>query len=196
MNRVFLQFLLLAPLAVLAGCSSQGTQSLPDRSPEQVRARVVQLLPASIADRQGWAIDIQAAFAAQGLAPSDENLCSVLAVAEQERYFATAHLEHGAATGTAGGRMAEAKMPFSNSLAENCVAVSARPTTNGIIGVGDSSTVKPPSRSAARSKSLLRRKSATRDGSFLNTLSAANAADTVAGEKAVEKINERAVLTR
>lgn len=87
MNRVFLQFLLLAPLAVLAGCSSQGTQSLPDRSPEQVRARVVQLLPASIADRQGWATDIQAAFAAQGLAPSDENLCSVLAVAEQESNF-------------------------------------------------------------------------------------------------------------
>ncbi|NNG64111.1 DUF1615 family protein, partial [Pseudomonas fragi] len=87
MNRVFLQFLLLAPLAVLAGCSSQGTQSLPDRSPEQVRARVVQLLPASIADRQGWATDIQAAFAAQDLAPSDENLCSVLAVAEQESNF-------------------------------------------------------------------------------------------------------------
>jgi hypothetical protein len=87
LNRVFLQFLLLAPLAVLAGCSSQGTQSLPDRSPEQVRARVVQLLPASIADRQGWATDIQAAFAAQGLAPSDENLCSVLAVAEQESNF-------------------------------------------------------------------------------------------------------------
>ena len=87
MNRVFLQYLLLAPLAVLAGCSSQGTQSLPDRSPEQVRARVVQLLPASIADRQGWATDIQAAFAAQGLAPSDENLCSVLAVAEQESNF-------------------------------------------------------------------------------------------------------------
>ncbi|AUB75754.1 hypothetical protein B195_013225 [Pseudomonas sp. Lz4W] len=87
MNRVFLQYLLLAPLAVLAGCSSQGTQSLPDRSPEQVRARVVQLLPASIADRQGWATDIQAAFAAQGLAASDENLCSVLAVAEQESNF-------------------------------------------------------------------------------------------------------------
>ena len=67
--------------------SSQDTQTLPNLTPEQTRARIVQLMPAKTPDRQGWATDIQAAFAAQGLAPSDENLCSVLAVTEQESTF-------------------------------------------------------------------------------------------------------------
>ena len=56
------------PLVVLAGCSSQGTQTLPSLTPDQTRARIVQLLPAKTADRAGWATDIQVAFTAQGLA--------------------------------------------------------------------------------------------------------------------------------
>ncbi len=87
MNRFFRHFLPVLPLVVLAGCSSQGTQTLPNLTPEQSRARIVQLMPAKTPDRQGWATDIQAAFTAQGLAPSDENLCSVLAVTEQESTF-------------------------------------------------------------------------------------------------------------
>jgi len=35
-------------------------------------------------DRAGWAADIQTAFAAQRIEPSTENICAVLAVAEQE----------------------------------------------------------------------------------------------------------------
>lgn len=87
MNRFFLRLLLLVPLAVVAGCSSQSSRTVPGQTPEQVRARIVQLLPARIADRQGWATDIHAAFSDQGLAPTDENLCSVLAVTEQESNF-------------------------------------------------------------------------------------------------------------
>ena len=45
------------------------------------------LIPANAGDRRGWATDITAAFAAQGIEPSDENLCSVLAVTEQESTF-------------------------------------------------------------------------------------------------------------
>ena len=87
MNRFFRCCLPIMPLVVLAGCSSQGTQTLPSLTPDQTRARIVQLLPAKTADRAGWATDIQVAFTAQGLAPTDENLCSVLAVTEQESTF-------------------------------------------------------------------------------------------------------------
>jgi hypothetical protein len=47
----------------------------------------VRLLPAKTVDRQGWATDIYAAFAAQNIAPTTQNLCSVLAVTEQESTF-------------------------------------------------------------------------------------------------------------
>ena len=85
MNRFFMRFLTLALFIAVAGCSTQPAQ--PVRSPDQVRARIVQLLPATVQDRQGWATDIQTAFAVQELEPSDEHLCSVLAVTEQESTF-------------------------------------------------------------------------------------------------------------
>jgi hypothetical protein len=45
------------------------------------------LIPATVPDRAGWAADIQAAFAAMDLEPSKQNLCSVLAVIEQESTY-------------------------------------------------------------------------------------------------------------
>ena len=44
-------------------------------------------MPAGIPDREGWATDIYAAFSAQDIAPTTQNLCAVLAVAEQESTF-------------------------------------------------------------------------------------------------------------
>jgi len=66
----------------LAGC-------LDDRpeTPAQVRARLERLIPASVPDRQGWAADIQAAFAALEIEPTSDNLCAVLAVTEQESTY-------------------------------------------------------------------------------------------------------------
>ncbi|WP_414859487.1 DUF1615 family protein, partial [Pseudomonas aeruginosa] len=59
-----------------------GTCSLPAR---RSTSRVAILpRPATVRDRQGWASDIYAAFSAQQIYPSDENLCAVLAVTEQE----------------------------------------------------------------------------------------------------------------
>ncbi|UVE19668.1 DUF1615 domain-containing protein [Pseudomonas sp. LS44] len=76
----------LAVLLVLAGCGTQRPQPL-ERSPDEVRAELLRLLPGQTADRQGWATDIYVAFATQHIAPTTENLCAVLAVAEQESTF-------------------------------------------------------------------------------------------------------------
>ncbi|HEY0287475.1 MAG TPA: DUF1615 domain-containing protein [Pseudomonas sp.] len=73
-------------MALLAACSSQPKRP-PPPAPDVVRTEIARLMPASVPDRQGWATDIYAAFNAQGLDPSVENLCSVLAVAEQESNF-------------------------------------------------------------------------------------------------------------
>jgi len=72
---------------LLAGCASQRSNEPAPRPPAEVKAEIVRLLPAKTADRQGWATDIYAAFAAQGINTTTQNLCSVLAVAEQESTF-------------------------------------------------------------------------------------------------------------
>ncbi|MBS4151946.1 DUF1615 domain-containing protein [Pseudomonas balearica] len=50
----------------------------------------MRLLPGNLRDRQGWAQDIQAAFTTLEIEPSRENLCSVIAVTEQESTFQVA----------------------------------------------------------------------------------------------------------
>jgi hypothetical protein len=77
--------LLLAVL--LAACASREGTEAPERRPADVRAQIVSMLPASVADRSGWAVDLYAAFAALGIDPSPQNLCAALAVAEQESTF-------------------------------------------------------------------------------------------------------------
>jgi len=61
----------LCVLALLAGCASRAPEApapmVPAApappTPSQVRARIAQLLPASLNDRAGWAADIYAALA-------------------------------------------------------------------------------------------------------------------------------------
>ncbi|WP_169338820.1 DUF1615 domain-containing protein [Pseudomonas parafulva] len=73
-------------LALLQGCAGR-REPTPQADPAQVRAQLMRLLPAQARDRAGWADDIQTAFQAQGLEPSQSNLCAVLAVTEQESTF-------------------------------------------------------------------------------------------------------------
>lgn len=76
---------LVAASALLQGC---GDQRPDPPSPAEVRARITHLLPATLADRPDWAYDIQTAFSALGIEPTDTNICSVLAITEQESSFA------------------------------------------------------------------------------------------------------------
>ncbi|WP_028630493.1 DUF1615 domain-containing protein [Metapseudomonas resinovorans] len=86
MSKLVTRFVILATLLTLAACGTRGPEE-PVLRPAEVRAKVVRLMPSSVADRQGWAADIQAAFAAQDIPPTNSNLCAVLAVTEQESTY-------------------------------------------------------------------------------------------------------------
>lgn len=77
-----LAILALAMAMLASACTPPPAKYQP--TPEQVRAQLLRLLPKTLADRAGWAADIQAAFQALEIPPTTANLCAVLAVTEQE----------------------------------------------------------------------------------------------------------------
>lgn len=85
--KIFKPLLTVAAALLLAACGTQRSQEGPELTPGQIRAQILRLMPAKVSDREGWAADIQAAFTAQDIVPTTQNLCSVLAVAEQESTF-------------------------------------------------------------------------------------------------------------
>lgn len=74
-------------ILILAGCTSNKKNDASVKNPQDTKADIVRLMPSTAPDRKGWATDITAAFSAQGIAPTTENICSVLAVAQQESNF-------------------------------------------------------------------------------------------------------------
>ena len=86
-SKSFKPLLILAAALLLSACGTQRSQEGPELTPGQIRTQILRLMPAKVPDREGWAADIQAAFTAQDIAPTTQNLCSVLAVAEQESTF-------------------------------------------------------------------------------------------------------------
>lgn len=77
---------LLALLIFLGGCVSPQPRG-PARTPDEVRAQLVELIPPKTPDRAGWAADIQSTFQLLEIPPSTENLCAALAVIAQESTF-------------------------------------------------------------------------------------------------------------
>ena len=77
----------LALLAALGGCATPRAPEAPPRRPADIRAEIVRLMPNTVRDREGWATDITAAFAALKIEPNTSNLCAALAVTEQESTF-------------------------------------------------------------------------------------------------------------
>jgi hypothetical protein len=75
-----------AAVAVLAACTSSRV-SEPPIDPDVVRADISKRLPASAKNRDGWAVDIFAAFEALSIKPTPQNICAVIAVTEQESTF-------------------------------------------------------------------------------------------------------------
>ncbi|NML16262.1 DUF1615 domain-containing protein [Azohydromonas caseinilytica] len=74
---------------LLAGCAADESQRSASAwpRPQDSRALLLQLLPAQLPDRAGWATDIYAAFSALQIPPNAYNFCAALAVTEQESGF-------------------------------------------------------------------------------------------------------------
>src|SRR5690349_7250384 len=83
--------LAVAALAASLLCACGSLPTFGDRprepDPAQSRALAQSLLPAKLADREGWADDLVEVFGALRLEPSVGNFCAVLAVTEQESSF-------------------------------------------------------------------------------------------------------------
>jgi hypothetical protein len=74
--------------AFLASCASETPAPSPTSlGPLDARARIEQSIPPSVKDRRGWSADMLAAFNALTVTPSQENICAVVAVIEQESGF-------------------------------------------------------------------------------------------------------------
>ena len=73
---------------ILAGCSTERATPLKEgEKPVDVAGVVRAKMPASVKDRDAWAKDLATTFESQSLAPTLENICSVLAVAQQESNY-------------------------------------------------------------------------------------------------------------
>ncbi len=95
-----LRALPLLMAALLAGCASEPPppveeaaaiakqpKAMQPRKPADMKSRIVRFLPRQVPDKPGWANDVVTALSTQGLTVSDHNVCTVLAVAEQEATY-------------------------------------------------------------------------------------------------------------
>jgi hypothetical protein len=74
--------------ALIAGCAGERRSYRPaPASAAQTRALIESSLPRSVTDRAGWAADMFSAFNALAVVPTQENICAVIAVIEQESGF-------------------------------------------------------------------------------------------------------------
>ena len=71
----------------LAGCAGDAPRQPEQRTPESIQADIEALIPARVAQRSAWAVDLQLVFAGLKLDPSTDKVCAVLAVTEQESSF-------------------------------------------------------------------------------------------------------------
>ena len=76
---------LLVAVAALAGCVTPVRAPVVD--PDAVRAKIRALMPSSVPNADGWAVDMYTAFEALEIKPTNEHVCGVLAVIEQESTF-------------------------------------------------------------------------------------------------------------
>ncbi|HDZ8882468.1 DUF1615 domain-containing protein [Aeromonas sp. FDAARGOS 1403] len=62
-------------------------KAMQPQKPADMKSRIVTFLPRNVVDKPGWANDVVTALTSQGLTVSDHNVCTVLAVAEQEATY-------------------------------------------------------------------------------------------------------------
>jgi hypothetical protein len=85
-SALFARCVLLAGIVLAASCTSPEVRP-PPIDPDVARAEIAKHLPPKVDNRDGWAIDIFAAFEALSIRPTTQNICAVVAVTEQESTF-------------------------------------------------------------------------------------------------------------
>ena len=70
----------------LASCGSVPPRE-PPIDPDVARAQIRERVPATVENRDGWAIDLFAAFEALDIRPDTHNICAAVAVIQQESGF-------------------------------------------------------------------------------------------------------------
>ena len=78
--------LLVLATMLVGGCSSAPPRE-PPIDPDVARADMRARIPGAVANRDGWAIDMYAAFEALEVRPTTRNICAVVAVIQQESGF-------------------------------------------------------------------------------------------------------------
>ncbi|PJG59528.1 DUF1615 domain-containing protein [Aeromonas cavernicola] len=76
-----------APQASVTPKAAKAAPAMQPRPPTEMTSRIVRFLPKQVVDKRGWASDVVTALTSQGLTVNDHNVCSVLAVAEQEATY-------------------------------------------------------------------------------------------------------------
>lgn len=79
--------LLCIVMTALASCAGPTRPTEPQIEPDAVRAKIASLIPKTVTNAQGWAVDIFAAFEALEIRPTSENICAAVAVTQQESTF-------------------------------------------------------------------------------------------------------------
>jgi len=76
-----------ATLLLLGGCAGEKPETTPAPHTADAKALIEQSLPRSASDKAGWTADIYGAFTVLTITPTQENICAVVAVIEQESGF-------------------------------------------------------------------------------------------------------------
>jgi hypothetical protein len=72
--------------ALVSACSSTPPRE-PPLDPDAARAEIRARIPATVSNRDGWAVDMFAAFEALEVRPTARNICAAVAVIQQESGF-------------------------------------------------------------------------------------------------------------
>ncbi len=83
----FCQACVVVLALVLGACAGARKPEAEPLSPTKARALIARSLPPHVQDRDGWSVDMYAAFASMNLPVTPESICSAVAIADQESSF-------------------------------------------------------------------------------------------------------------
>ena len=86
-RRLAIAVIALLGCTALSSCTNPQREREPAVDPDAARASIARSIPAKVDNRDGWAIDIFAAFEALQVRPTPEHVCAAIAVIEQESTF-------------------------------------------------------------------------------------------------------------